>query len=105
MWGGGPVFFQNTELKMLRTDAFYDQARNGAGRNGYVYVNCKFTRAPGITGSYLNRIDPDQFPFSQVVVINSQMDGVRPQPWQFTTRRSGQRGQLPEHTHVGVQQP
>lgn len=83
MWGSGAVFFQNTEMKMLRTDAFYDQARNGAGRNGYVYVNCKFTRAAGITGSYLNRIDPDDFPFSQVVIINSQMDGVRADPWQF----------------------
>ena len=83
MWGSGAVFFQNTEMKMLRTDAFYDQARNGAGRNGYVYVNCKFTRAAGINGSYLNRIDPDDFPFSQVVLINSQLDGVRADPWQF----------------------
>ena len=85
MWGSGAVFFQNTEMKMLRSDAFYDQARNGSGRNGYVYVNCKFTRAAGITGSYLNRIDPDSFPFSQVVIINSQMDGVRPDPWRFDT--------------------
>jgi hypothetical protein len=83
VWGAGAVFFQNTEFKMLRTDAFYNQARNGSGRNGYVYVNCKFTRAAGITGSYLNRIDPDDFPFSQVVLINSQMDGVRADPWQF----------------------
>ena len=83
MWGSGAVFFQNTEMKMLRTDAFYDQARNGSGRNGYVYVNCKFTRAAGINGSYLNRIDPDDFPFSQVVLINSQLDGVRADPWQF----------------------
>ncbi len=83
MWGGGPVFFQNTELKMLRTDAFYIQSRNVSGRNGFVYVNCKFTRAAGINGSFLNRIDPDDFPFSQVVIINSQLDGVRPDPWQF----------------------
>lgn len=85
VWGSGAVFFQNTELKMLRTDAFYNQARNGTGRNGYVFVNCKFTRAAGITGSYLNRIDPDDFPFSQVVLINSQLDGIRPDPWQFNS--------------------
>src|SRR5919205_175144 len=83
MWGSGAVFFQNTEMKQLRTDGFYNQARNGSGRNGYVFVNCKFTRAAGISGSYLNRIDPDDFPFSQVVLINSQLDGVRPDPWQF----------------------
>ncbi|MFL6337348.1 MAG: pectinesterase family protein [Pyrinomonadaceae bacterium] len=85
VWGSGAVFFQNTELKMLRSDAFYNQSRNGTGRNGYVYVNCKFTHAAGINGAYLNRIDPDDFPFSQVVVINSQMDGVRPDPWLFNS--------------------
>ncbi|HEV2861284.1 MAG TPA: pectinesterase family protein [Pyrinomonadaceae bacterium] len=83
IWGSGAVFFQNTEFKMVRTDAFYNQARNGSGRNGYVFVNCKFTRAAGISGSYLNRIDPDDFPFSQIVLINSQLDGVRADPWQF----------------------
>jgi pectin methylesterase-like acyl-CoA thioesterase len=83
VWGSGAVFFQNTELKMLRTGAFYNQARNGTGRNGYVFVNCKFTRAAGISGSFLNRIDPDDFPFSQVVLINTQMDGVLADPWQF----------------------
>src|SRR5215207_2433934 len=83
MWGSGAVFFQNTEVKMLRSDAFYLQARNGSGRNGYVFVNCKFKRAAGITNSYLNRIDPDDFPFSQVVLINSQVDGLRADPWRF----------------------
>lgn len=84
MWGSGAVYFKNTEVKMLRSDAFYLQARNGQGRNGYVFVNCKFTRqSPAVTGSYLNRIDPDDFPYSQVVVINSQLDGVRPDPWLF----------------------
>ena len=83
MWGSGAVFFQNTELKQLRTDGFFTQIRNGSGRNGYVYVNCKFTRANGVGNSYLSRIDPDDFPFSQVVLINSQMDGIRPDPWRF----------------------
>ena len=84
MWGSGAVFFQNTEMKMLRADAFYTQIRNGQGRNGYVYVNCKLTAAPGITGAYLTRIDPDQFPFSQVVFINTVMGThVRPQPWRL----------------------
>ncbi|HEX8190606.1 MAG TPA: pectinesterase family protein [Pyrinomonadaceae bacterium] len=83
MWGSGAVFFQNTELKQLRTDGFFTQIRNGQGRNGYVYVNCKFTRGPGVGTSYMSRIDPDDFPYSQVVLINSQMDGVRPDPWRF----------------------
>ncbi|HEX8566529.1 MAG TPA: pectinesterase family protein [Pyrinomonadaceae bacterium] len=83
MWGAGAVFFQNSEFKQLRTDAYYTQIRNGAGRNGYVYVNCKFTRNAGVGTSYLSRIDPDDFPYSQVVIINSQMDGIRPDPWRI----------------------
>ena len=96
LWGSGAVYFRNTELKMLRTDAFYTQVRNGADRNGFVFVNCRLTRAPGITGAYLTRIDPDVplsptpagytngFPFSQVVFINTVMDAhVRPDPWRF----------------------
>jgi Pectinesterase/MBG domain/Immunoglobulin domain len=85
MWGSGPVFFQNTELKQLRTGGFYTQIRNGVGRNGYVYVNCRLTAAPGITAAYLTRIDPDDFPYSQVVFINTVMDSsyVRPDAWRI----------------------
>jgi pectin methylesterase-like acyl-CoA thioesterase/pectate lyase len=84
MWGAGAVFFQNSELKMLRSNAYYTQVRNGATVNGQVYVNCRLTAAPGVTGAYLTRIDPDDFPFSQVVLINTQMDAhVRPDAWRF----------------------
>ena len=85
LWGSGAVFVQNTELKMLRSSAFYTQIRNGAGRNGYVFVNCRLTRsATSITDDYLTRIDPDDFPYSQVVFINTVMDAhIRPDPWRF----------------------
>jgi Pectinesterase/MBG domain/Immunoglobulin domain len=85
MWGSGPVFFQNTELKQLRTGGFYTQIRNPQGRNGYVYVNCRLTAAPGITGAFLTRIDPDDFPYSQVVFINTVMDSsyVLPAAWRI----------------------
>src|SRR5215210_4794954 len=85
MWGSGPVFFQNTELKQLRTGGFYTQIRNGNGKNGNVFVNCKLTRSStAITDDYLTRIDPDDFPFSQVVFINTLMDAhIRPDPWRF----------------------
>ncbi|HEY0101042.1 MAG TPA: pectinesterase family protein, partial [Pyrinomonadaceae bacterium] len=84
MWGSGAVFFQNSELKMVRSNAYYTQIRNGSGVNGNVYVNCRLTAAPGVTGAYLTRIDPDDFPFSQVVFINTVMDAhVRPDAWRF----------------------
>ncbi|MEP6901472.1 MAG: pectinesterase family protein [Actinomycetota bacterium] len=86
MWGTGATFFKNTELKALRENlGYYTQIRNGAGNFGNVYVNCRFTKGAGVTnGIYLGRIDPDDFPYSQVVLIDSQMDShVIPVGWRF----------------------
>jgi len=82
MWGTGAVFFQNCELKMVTSNGFYTQIRNVSGKNGNVYVNCRLTAAPGVTGGWLARIDPTVFPFSQVVYINTQMGTqVNPVGW------------------------
>jgi|GEM_PF-1249821 len=84
MWGTGAVFFQNCELKMLTSNGFYTQIRNVSGKNGNVYVNCRLTAAAGVTGGWLARIDPNVFPFSQVVYINTQMGSqVIPAGWQL----------------------
>jgi pectin methylesterase-like acyl-CoA thioesterase len=89
IWGSGAVFFQNTELKMVlrqnNNAGVYAQFRNPQGRNGYVFVNCRLTRAnAGVTNTQLHRIDPDDFPYSQTVLINTVMDAhIRPDPWQF----------------------
>jgi hypothetical protein len=84
LWGTGAVYFRNTEVKMMNSNAYYTQIRNGQGKNGYVFVNSRFTAAPGVTGAYLTRIDPDQFPYSQVVLIDSVMGPhVRPDAWRL----------------------
>ncbi len=85
MWGNGATYFKNTELKSLRDGGYYTQIRNNSGVYGNVYVNCRFTKGAGITsGNYLSRIDPDDFPFSQVVLIDSQMDShIIPAGWRF----------------------
>jgi len=84
LWGTGAVYFRNTEVKMVNSNAYYTQIRNGQGKNGYVFVNSRFTAAPGVTGAYLTRIDPDQFPYSQVVLIDSVMGPhVRPEAWRL----------------------
>ncbi|HYO62310.1 MAG TPA: pectinesterase family protein [Pyrinomonadaceae bacterium] len=84
LWGTGVVYFRNSELKMVNSNAYYTQIRNDATKNGYVFVNSRLTAAPGVTGAYLSRIDPDQFPYSQVVFIDSQMGPhVRPEAWRF----------------------
>ena len=86
MWGGGATYFRNSEIKMLRENlGYYTQIRNPPAGYGNVYVNCHLTRAANVTnGSYLSRIDPDDFPGSQVVFIDSNMDShILPVAWRF----------------------
>ena len=89
-WGAGTAFFKNCELKDVappsRPQAYYSQIRNPQGKNGNVYVGCRLTRNPDTpdNSAYLSRIDPDDFPFSQVVWIDSLMDRhIRPEGWLF----------------------
>ena len=82
MWGVGAVFFRNSELKAVTSGGYYTQIRNVQGQNGNVYLNCKLTAAPGVTGVYLGRIDPGVFPYSQVVFIGTAMGShIAPVGW------------------------
>jgi hypothetical protein len=83
LWGTGSVFFQDCELKAVTSNGYYTMIRNPQGANGDIFVHCRLTRADdSITGSYLARIDPNVFPFSQVVYIDCAMDAhVRPIGW------------------------
>lgn len=85
MWGNGATYFKNTEIRSLRDGGYYTQIRNGSTAFGNVYVGCTFTKGTGITtGNYLGRIDPDDFPYSQVVLIDSKMDThIAPVGWLF----------------------
>jgi pectin methylesterase-like acyl-CoA thioesterase len=70
MWGTGPVFFDNCHARSLRSNAFYTQIRNPATNHGFVYRNCLFDGAPGVSGNFLSRIAPARFPYSEVVLLN-----------------------------------
>jgi pectate lyase/pectin methylesterase-like acyl-CoA thioesterase len=76
LWGGGPAFFKNTQLHMLRTGGYYTQIRNPATNHGYVFANCRFTAAAGINSTYLGRIDPAVFPYSEVVLVDCAVGDV-----------------------------
>jgi pectin methylesterase-like acyl-CoA thioesterase len=92
MWGGGPVFFQNCELRALHA-GYYTQIRNPLGTHGNVYVNSRLTRDPDLVDDtvYLGRIDPTVFPYSEAVYINSAMDAhVRPAGWLLNNADCGQ---------------
>jgi pectin methylesterase-like acyl-CoA thioesterase len=84
MWGKGPCFFENCQAKSLRSNAYYTQIRNPATNHGYVYKDCVFDGAPGITGNVLSRIMPARFPASEVVLINCQLtDAVGAVGWRL----------------------
>jgi len=97
MWGFGAAFFQSSELKAVTSGAYYTQIRTTKGHNGNVFVNCSLTRSDeSITGAYLSRIDPNAFPYSQVLYINSAMDAhIRPQGWLLNTTPANDCNQAP----------
>lgn len=99
MWGSGAVYFYHCELKALNP-GYYAQVRNGLGRVGHVYVDCRLTSAPGVTGSYLARIDPTpgNFPYSQVIYINCAMGPqIVPQGWLLNNATSSSTVQFWEY--------
>ncbi len=83
LWGGGTLFLQDCDLTMVHSRGYYTQIRNREGVPGYVFLNCRLTRASDdITGAYLSRIDPRVFPYSQVVFLNTAMGPhIRPEGW------------------------
>jgi pectin methylesterase-like acyl-CoA thioesterase len=84
MWGTGPVFFENCELKSLRSNAYFTQIRNPAGNHGYVFKSCRFKGAPGVTGNFISRIAPARFPASEVVLIDCVLtDAVGAVAWRL----------------------
>ena len=98
MWGSGAVFFQNSELKAVTSSGYYTQIRNGQGQNGNIYVNCRLTAAGSVTGSYLGRIDPTVYPYSQVVYINSAMGAqIIPAGWLLNNSTTAPNAQFWEY--------
>jgi pectate lyase/pectin methylesterase-like acyl-CoA thioesterase len=82
MWGNAAAYFLNCELRNVRSNSFYVQARTPQNQPGFVYVNCRLSGATGVSGTVLARIDPNVFPDSQVVYINSAMGPqVSPAGW------------------------
>jgi pectin methylesterase-like acyl-CoA thioesterase len=76
-WGTGAAFFQDSELRLQHT-GFISQVRNDNTTHGFVYVNNRFTRVAGVPdgATYLSRIEPLRFPFSEAVFIDNAMDGM-----------------------------
>ncbi|HEX2733628.1 MAG TPA: pectinesterase family protein [Polyangiaceae bacterium] len=73
IWGTGSVYFNACEIHTLGRKGYNVQARNAAGKHGYVFVDSKLTSDPGITGDILARIDVSQYPASEVAYIDCEI--------------------------------
>jgi pectin methylesterase-like acyl-CoA thioesterase len=85
IWGYGTCFFTNCEIKCLNSKAYVTQIRNDQNHFGAVFVDCRLTKAPGVSSAVLSRIEPARFPYSQVAWINCRMDDhIAPAAWLLT---------------------
>jgi pectin methylesterase-like acyl-CoA thioesterase/pectate lyase len=72
VWGGGTVVFEGCEVKALG-GGYLCQMRTPAGQHGAVFLDCRLSAAPGVSGYWLARIDPDVYPNSAVAFVNCSM--------------------------------
>jgi pectate lyase len=88
IWGGGTAYFDACELRAMH-NGYLVQARNttgpvspDSGPYGFVFVDCALTAAPGVTSLWLNRINPNDYPYSNVALIDCTMgDFVNDAGW------------------------
>jgi pectin methylesterase-like acyl-CoA thioesterase/lysophospholipase L1-like esterase len=84
MWGTGPSFFENCRLKALRSKSMYTQIRNPATNHGFIYRNCIFEGAEGVTDSVLSRVLQTRFPASEVVLLDCTLtNAISPIGWRL----------------------
>lgn len=85
IWGTGRAVFQSCEIKSL--DGGYVCAmRNPAGQYGAVFLDCRFTRAAGVTGVVFGRVDPNVYPDSAVAIVNCAVDAhISAAGWTLST--------------------
>jgi pectin methylesterase-like acyl-CoA thioesterase len=82
IWGFGTCYFTNCEIKTVSSRACVTQIRNDESHFGDVFVNCRLTKATGVSNAILSRIEPNRFPYSHVAWINCAMDDhIRPDAW------------------------
>jgi pectin methylesterase-like acyl-CoA thioesterase len=82
IWGYGTCYFTNCEIKTVTSGACITQIRNDQSHFGDVFVNCRLTKAAGVSNAILSRIEPNRFPYSHVAWINCAMDDhIHPGAW------------------------
>ncbi len=82
IWDDGAVVFQSCEIEAMNAGYNCQMRTPDANHYGAVFLDCSLTRAYAFTGHYLNRIDPNAYPYSAVAYINCKMDAhIAPAGW------------------------
>lgn len=80
MWGRGPAFFRDSEIRELSSSPFM-WVRSTSASHGFVFVNCTLdARERGDPGPLLGR-NTAAYPNSEVVLINCALGNVNPAAW------------------------
>ena len=78
MWGDGPVYFLRCTLKTLNNRTSFTQTRNPASHHGFVFVECIFDGAAGVTTATLGNGGGT----SEVALIDCRLGKMlAPQGW------------------------
>ncbi len=97
LWGTGPCFFEACTFRTVRSGGYYAQVRNPATNHGCVFHGCRFEGAPGVTGNYLARIEPNRFPHSEVVLLDCTLGpSVAAAAWQLQGTEAVRRASWPD---------
>jgi pectin methylesterase-like acyl-CoA thioesterase len=82
IWNDGAVVFQNCEIEAMHPGYNCQMRTPDTNHYGAVFLDCDLTRAYAFTGHYLNRVDPNLYPYSAVAYINCRMDAhIAPVGW------------------------
>lgn len=78
MWGDGPCYFLRCRLKTLNNRTSFTQTRNPASHHGFVFVDCTFDGADGVTSATLGNGSGT----SEVALIDCKLGKMlAPQGW------------------------
>jgi pectin methylesterase-like acyl-CoA thioesterase len=82
IWNDGTVVFQSCEIEAMNPGYNCQMRTSANSYYGAVFLDCSLTKAYSFTGHYLNRIDPNVYPYSAAAYINCRMDThIAPAGW------------------------
>jgi pectin methylesterase-like acyl-CoA thioesterase len=89
IWGTGPAFFQNVHARAVTNGAIFTTARcppPPSTNHGFVFKECTLDGKPGVTGTFLARIEANRFPTSETILLNCIVsNAIAPAGWRPPT--------------------